>query len=309
MSTTAARTEPPGHCAASPPQPLPARQRLTDVHQLDDEPALWAAAPMRDGVRDLHDWPDSTRLRVINHYLPLARRRVRRHADTLACCLPADEIDSQTTVWLIEALCDYDPSMGVPFASYLAVSLPHRIFELARSGGSGRYVNDSETALSRARARCVAEHQHEPTQAEITAALGGDPASAGRRLRAVAVRRGLRRPIELDSIDAAAVAVHADGALWVYGGGEDLDQPEVSVMARDAQRAASEALAHSAWHGDGIPGDRDNTRGLWMFVFTELHGHSKRAVATAAGCSPRTVTTHIDALLTGTRQRLAQEAS
>lgn len=305
--STAARAEPPCHAATSTPQPRARQRRPNDVTPLDDEPALWAAAPLRNGKRDLHDWPDGTRQRVIEHYLPLARRRARRHSDILAYCLPADEIDSQATLWLVEALCDYDPDTGVPFAAYLATSMPYRILALAKAGGSGRYVNDSETALSRARARCATEHHHEPTKDEITAALGGDQASAARRLRAVAVRRGLRHPVELDSVDVGTVAVHPDGGLWVYGGTDDPDEPGAGLLARDIQRTASEALAHSTWYGSGIPGDSDNTAGLWMFVFTGLHGHSKRDVAGAAGCGTRTVTTHVDALLAGVRQRLGCE--
>ncbi len=285
------------HTAAS-------RLRNGALCPLDDEAELWALAPLTGRKRDLRAWPEATQLRFIDHYRPLAERRTRRHAQAVPHLVDQDEIDGYAILWLVEAIGTYDPTRGLSFGDYLSARIPQRVQELARSGGSGRYVNDAATALARARAKCTSETQHEPTPADIAAALGGDPTDVAHRLRAVALRQGLRQALEVHSVDIGAVAVRLDGALWTYGDPGVADEPDADLLARDRQRTATEALAQSMLNGDGVAGG-DNTRGLWMFAFTELGGHTKRDVAGAGGCGTRTVNTAIHALLDGARRRIA----
>lgn len=299
--STAARSARPASAAATGRPP-----RAGDVLPLPDEPALWAAAPLSsDGRRELRAWSDATRTRLVTHYLPLALRLLHRHAVTLAYDLPADEVESQAAEWLVEALRRYNPACGPSFAAYLATMLPKWVHDVARRN-SGRYVNDSKIAIARARDRCLVEHQHEPTPAELTDALGGNPDHAARRRRAVALSQGLRRPVDLESVDTASVAVRADGGLWVYGAPDDADQPDAELLARDSQRSATYALAHSAWNGDGLD-TGDNTAGLVAFVLTEIEGYAKQDVAAAAQCHTRRLTAAVAALRAGARARLAAD--
>ena len=274
-----------------------------NLSPLPDEADLWAATPLHDGRRDLRDWPDATRARLVTHYLPFTLLRLRRHAVTLAYDLPDDEVGSQAAEWLLKALSRYDPSRGPTFAAYLATMLSKWVYDVARDS-AGRYVTDSKAAILRTRDRCLTEHQHEPTEAELTDALGGDPDTANSRRRAVVLADGLRRARPLDSIDVGTLAVHTDGGLWTYGNGEDLGQPEDELLARDAQRSATWALAQSAWHGDGLD-HGDNTFGLLAFALIELDGHTKQDVAAAIGCHTRRITRAINALRLGTVARLS----
>jgi hypothetical protein len=286
--------------APDPRRPSPRAEALPP---LVDEPTLWAAAPLTAGRRDLRDWPEADHARLIDYYRPLARRRTRRHAEAVPHLIDRDEIDGYAVLWLVEALGTYDPARGLTFAGYLRAKIPQYLQQLARGGGSGRYVNDADIALVRARARSAAERQRELTAADVTAALGGDPAGAAQRLRAVALRRGVHHALEVTSIDIGVVAVRPDGGMWVYGDPGHAGEPDADLLARDGQRTATEALTHSMWNGDGVP-KGDNVRGLWMFVLTEFDGHTKRDVAAVGGCSTRTVNTAIHALLEGARRRL-----
>lgn len=297
--------------AAPDLDPTPPRAKSpaprSGAQPLDDEPELWAAAPIAGGHRDLRDWTEADCVRVIGHYRQIAERQTRRHAVKVPHLIDTDEIDGYALLWLVEAIGTYDPARGLTFASYLRATIPQHVQELARAGSSGRYVNDADTALVRVRARCTAERQHEPTPADVAAALGGGFAGAAERLRAVALRRGLRQAADVDSIDIGVVQVRSDGGMWVYGDPGNADAPDADLLARESQRIATQALTESMWSGDGVAA-ADNVRGLWMFVLTEFEGHAKRDVAAAGGCSTRTVNAAVQALLDGARHRIAAVA-
>jgi hypothetical protein len=267
---------------------------------------LWRAAPLITGCRSLGAWSPRDRSLITTHYLPLARQTVRRHGAALSYSLPRDEFDSQAAEWLVRALTRYDPARGVPFAAYLRTKIHHWVIDLARAGGSGRAVNDTETAISRARDHVAGRTGRDARRFPGTL-LAKRGAPREENLRAVEVRRRLRHADPLDDVELATISVQPERGVWTVGHPEDEGEPDRALLAREEQRLATSALAHSAWKGDETLGG-DNVAGLVAFVLIELDGHTKTDVAKAGRQRVASVAASLNALVHGARTRLGSAA-
>ena len=286
------------------------RGRRAPLEALPGELAWWAAAPLVDGRRDLRALPAGALDRLTEHYLPFTLRVLARYESTLALLVgDSDDIAAQAALWLIEAAREYDSERGVPFAGFLTARLPLFVKPLSRAGGSGRFLADSELGISRARERSLRDYGREPTLAELAAEFGEDVAAVTERMRAVRVRRALRHPADVGSVDAGTFAVSGHGGLWASRPGSAGDEvgADVTVVAADEPRAATEALVLAAWHGDGTGTNVPNTRGFFTFLLEHFAGRSQREVASVGHAGPATLRKAQRAMLSGARSRLAAD--
>lgn len=293
---------------AAPAQAAPHRRR--EPHRpLPEESAWWRAAPLVERSRDLRALPPGALERLTDHYLPFTLRVLSRYESTLAVLVgDSDDMAAQGALWLVEAAREYDADRGVPFAGFLAKRLPLFVKPLGRSGGSGRYLADSELGYARARERSLSEHGREPTVAEVAAELGEDVNAVADRMRAVRVRRALRRPADVGSVDTGTFAVTAHAGVWAARPGSAGDDAgaDVAVLAADDGRSATEALVLAAWHGDGTDA-RPNTRGFFAFWLEQYGRRSQKEIARAGRVGTTTVRTAQRAVLAGARLRLAAD--
>ena len=284
--------------------------RRAPLGALPSEPEWWAAAPLVDGRRDLRALPVGALERLTEHYLPFALRVLSRYESTLAMLVgDSDDIAAQAALWLVEAFREYDADRGVPFAGFLTARLPLFVRPLSRAGGSGRFLADSELGLSRARERSLRDYGREPTLAELAAEFGEDVQAVAERMRAVRVRRALRHPADVGSVDVETFAVSGHGGLWASRPGSAGDDvgAEDAVLAADEPRAVTEALVLAAWHGDGTGTAGPNTRGFFTFLFEQFAGRSQREVAAVGRVGTTTLRTAQRAMLAGARARLAAD--
>lgn len=211
MSVAPLVPDPRGHGVGSPLRAAKTtRSRRAPLPPLPGEPAWWAAAPLVDGARDLRALPGEALTLLVEHYLPFTLRVLSRYESTLAVLVgDSGDIAAQAALWLVEAAREYDADRGVPFAGFLAVRLPLFVKPLSRTGGSGRYLADSELGIARARERSLRDHGREPTVDEVAAEFREDVESVAERMRAVRVRRALRQPADVGAADVGALAVGA----------------------------------------------------------------------------------------------------
>jgi len=267
-------------------------------------------APLVDGRRDLRALPVGALERLTEHYLPFTLRVLARYETTLAMLVgDSDDIAAQAALWLVEAAREYDAERGVPFAGFLAKRLPLFVKPLSRAGGSGRFLADSELGISRARERALRDYGREPTLAELAAQFGEDVDAVAERMRAVRVRRALRHPADVGSVDVGTLPVSGHGGLWASRPGSTGDEAgaDGEVIAGDEARAATEALVLAAWHGDGTGSTTPNTRGFFTFLLEQFGGRSQREVAGVGRVGPTTLRTAQRAMLSGARSRLAAD--
>lgn len=304
----------PGAGDGDEPQP-PRRVRLAAAPQrhgpmqpVPEERAWWAGAPLHGRYRDVRDLPEGALDRLVDYYRPFAERVLVRYRSTLAVLVgDPEDVRAQTALWLVEAICEYDAERGVPFAGFLSARLPLFVKPLARSGESGRYLDDSERTYSRVRERTLSDHGREPTTAELAAVFGEDVKTVAERMRAVRMRSALRRPS--GSVDVAELAVTVNGGLWVDRPGSvgDGAGADVAVLAGDEPRAVTEALVLAAWHGDATATARPNVRGFFGIVLEFFGGYSQKEIATAGRAGTTSLRAAQRAVLAGTRARLAAD--
>lgn len=295
--------------AASPaPQPPPQRSRHSHVPPMPGEERLWEQAPLVSGVRDLHAWPEAAREAMVEHYLPLQLRRLRLFASSIEHHLP-DPADAraQAALWLIEDMTRYDPRRGVPFAGYVIASLPTHVHALARGGSCGRYVADSELQLARMGEEFLRTHGREPTLADWAAMRGETLAAITERARAVALRRGLRSPIDLGLLDAGALPLSADGALWSARPTPASDDPLADLVAAEDATALTYALVFAAWNAEPEAAGEANIAGLWALLLETFDGYCRSDLARAAHCNTRAIVASESALIATIRNRLGAD--
>ena len=284
------------------------RARRNHVQPLPGEDRLWEQAPLVDGVRDLHTWPEPARAAMVEHYLPLQLRRLRLFASSVEHHLP-DPADAraQATLWLLEDMTRYDPRRGVPFAGYVIASLPTHVHALARGGACGRYVADSELHLARVGEEFLRTHGREPSLADWAATRGETLAEITERARAVALRRGLRSPIDLGLLDAGALPLSADGALWAARAAAPSDDPLADLIAAEDATALTYAIVFAAWNAEPEATGEANIAGLWALLLETFGGYCRSDLARAAHCNARAIVASESALIASTRDRLGTD--
>ncbi len=274
------------------PEPRP----RTDLGPLPGEADLWAAAPLRDGIREMFAWPMPVRTQLVVHYRSYVHAQLRRHQSAFAYHVPdPDDRVGYADLWLIEAIRHYDPARGVCFAGFLLVWLAARVRDLERYGGSQMYGARSELALSRLTARFEQEHGREPTLTELVAALGAhfdeSLAEATDRLHAVTIRKGLRQTDDLDTVGVDQFALTADGGVYSVRSNpeESADAPDRELLAAELAHEISRALINAAQEPDETvtaPG----AIGLWTAYLETYHKVSRRELARRGQIRLKTIT-------------------
>lgn len=283
--------------------PRPAYPRR-DLPPLRDELDWWTAAPLRDGHRALRELPGDALERLIEHYLPFVQRSLRPHRDFLAAYLgDSDDVNAQAAEWLLDAMRGYDPARGVPFAGYVASRLPRWVADAARGRWAERLVADSETAYARAVEQSLRERHRVPTLVELAQEFDEDVTATARRLCAVAVRRGLRRPVGIDGLDVDALPVRSDGALWAYlPAGEDGGEVDARLLALEDRHAITAALIHAAAGSGGSDG---NACGLWTLLLEQLGGFPRNDLEQVGRRGRRAIVAAQARLVADVHRRLA----
>jgi hypothetical protein len=261
---------------------------------LPEEPIWWAAVPLGEGGRDPRDLPGDALTMLVGHYLPFVLRVLARYEGVLPGALgEAGDIPGQAAEWLLHAVRRYDPTRGVPFAGYVVSLVPYWV-QLAVRSRDGRYIEESERRYARAVARSLATVHRPPTLAELGEAFGENEAATAERLRAVAVRRALRHPEDVSTVEVGSVPA-ADG-IWTGGGGAD----ERALAVAERGRVTAAVLAAACDDPAGV-----NARGLWSLALEQYGGYTRADLAAAGRCSKKPFLAAQHRLLTATRDLLA----
>ena len=131
---------------------------------------------MGRGERNLFDLfaegDEHARDRLVEHYLPLARRiaaRYRRGGE------PLEDLVQVASLGLMKALDRFDPERGVPFASYAAPTIDGELKRFLRDTTWAAHVpqrmRERTLAVSHAAERLRHSFGRSPTTAEIAATL------------------------------------------------------------------------------------------------------------------------------------------
>lgn len=131
--------------------------------RLADEKLLRSAA---SGDRDARE-------RLLAQYLPLIRGVASRYR---GAGLPFDDLVQEGSVGLLEAIGDFDPRLGVEFASYARFrvhrAIRNALTERARLVRLPKHVVERRRLIDRERARAFAASGRTPSVAELAQRTG-----------------------------------------------------------------------------------------------------------------------------------------
>ena len=192
--------------------------------RLADEKLLRSAA---SGDRDARE-------RLLAQYLPLIRGVASRYR---GAGLPFDDLVQEGSVGLLEAIGDFDPRLGVEFASYARFrvhrAIRNALTERARLVRLPKHVVERRRLIDRERARAFASSGRTPSVAELAQRTG---------LSAETVLAALGADIEAVSLDAP---VTPDGSpLEELVADPAASDPEAVAVERDSVRRIDEAVEH-----------------------------------------------------------------
>lgn len=261
------------------------------IDPLPDEADLWRTVPLessrRGGAkRDVTRLPETFRQALVDHYLDFAVRCVKRTWHAVQGYLP-DRVDmrQQCVVWLLEAATTYDPDR-VPFAGYLAKTLPHRPIDLSRSV-LGRSAADGAIRLARARRELADSSTRLPTLGELARALDEPVATITaweRVITAASYPRSLSAAPTLEEFDPAHRG--REQPPW------HAVDPSQLIEERWNESAVLRAVVLAGIREDGT-GD---PAGVVAFLLTAYGEVTKTALAAAAGLPFRRLTRRMAAL-------------
>lgn len=96
------------------------RQVLTKSLTSEEMKALNVKRRTTMRRRELTDFSPEFVEEAIQFYIPFTRNVLKNHMSTIKLFLPdTNEIDSQITIWIIEAMRKFDESLPIPFSGYL----------------------------------------------------------------------------------------------------------------------------------------------------------------------------------------------
>jgi RNA polymerase primary sigma factor len=185
-------------------------------------------------VRSAASGDRDARERLLAQYLPLIRGVASRYR---GAGLPFDDLVQEGSVGLLEAIGDFDPRLGVEFASYARFrahrAIRNALTERARLVRLPKHVVERRRLIDRERARAFAASGRAPSVDELAQRTG---------LPAETVLAALGAGIEAVSLDAP---VTPDGSpLEELVADPAASDPETVAVERDSVRRIDEAVEH-----------------------------------------------------------------
>lgn len=152
-----------------------------------DVDRLWALY-VADGTKK----PSKVRDQLILAYMPLVRSIARKIREKLPSNVEFDDLVSNGTFGLIQALDRYDPSMGNKFETFAMKRISGSIYDGLRDlEWTPRSVYSENREVDVATSGLAASLQRAPTDREVASELGWEDEKVP-RVRAKAAARGVR---------------------------------------------------------------------------------------------------------------------
>jgi RNA polymerase sigma-B factor len=197
-----------------------------------------AAGEVRHGCPERELWDrvltrrdQAARERLVDPYMPLARRMAGRYAGVSE---PFDDLLQVASLGLLAAVDRFDPARGTPFAGFAG---PTILGELKRHFRDRvwtvrvpRSIHDRMGEVERASERLTLELRRPPSVEELAGEVGTGAAEV---LEVLEARRN-RRPLSLDAPPAGGEdGEDPPGAGWVGrpDGGFDLVEDRIAIEA------------------------------------------------------------------------------
>lgn len=208
------RPSPPRRGRRPPGDPLPSLDRAAT--------ALWSAfASTRERV---------TRDRLILHYVPLVRLVARRMTALLPGAVDVEDLVSDGTFGLVDAIDRFDPSKGFAFSTFAVGRIRGSMLDGLRAlDWAPRSVRSSARALEAATAQLERHLGRPPTEAEVADRLGVTTDEC-HRMRA-RIERATVVPLEDEGLDDV-----------VGPAADDADEERILLAAAVAGLPEREAL-------------------------------------------------------------------
>lgn len=164
---------------------------------------------------------DASEESLVKQYLPLVKTVVGRLAMTLPSHVEEDVLYSAGLVGLLNALRQYDPTLGTTFEPYARLRVRGAILdEIRRMDWTPRSVHAKARRLQTVMSELEAQHGRLPSDAEMAAALGVSPAEYEQLLDEI-------RPATFLSLDVATLT------------GDDEELTEQEKLLDERQQEAS----------------------------------------------------------------------
>lgn len=179
----------------------------------------------------------AARDRLVLSAAPMVRFLAHKKARTLPSHLDVDDLIARGMLAVVAAADRFDPAHGATFECYVWNRVSGAILDELRAGDwASRSVRRDARRLEVVRQRLAAEHGRIPTETELAAALGIDPADL-RRLLADLDRATLR------SLDAGADDSEAAGGIGALEAADSRGDPELASLSAERADAIRQVIA------------------------------------------------------------------
>jgi len=139
--------------------------------------------------------------RLVFMFMPMVRHIVYRKAREIPAHCDAEDLLSCGLEALIRSIERYDPHKGATLEQYAWTRIQGAVLdELRRHDWAPRSLRRDERAINNARSSFLAEHERQPTHAELATAAGMSPAELSERLDQAALAEvgSLNRTVRSD---------------------------------------------------------------------------------------------------------------